>query len=116
MQTELIEILRCPKTGERLRLEQPQYSDERIQSGWLVTEDGLNRYPIREFVPRFAPESNYADNFGIQWNKFRRTQLDSYSGQPISANRFWTATGWRPEDIAENTYWMRDVAPVGLPK
>ena len=100
MQTELIEILRCPKTGGRLRLEQPQYSDERIQSGWLVTEDGLNRYPIRDFVPRFAPESNYADNFGIQWNKFRRTQLDSYSGQPISANRFWTATGWRPEDIA----------------
>jgi SAM-dependent methyltransferase len=100
MHTELVEILRCPQTGERLRLEQPQYRDERVQSGWLVAEDGQHRYPIRDFIPRLAPESNYADNFGLQWNKFRRTQLDSYSGQPISADRFWTSTGWRPEDIA----------------
>jgi SAM-dependent methyltransferase len=100
MQTTLIEILRCPRTGERLRLEQPQYSDERIQSGWLVAESDAYRYPIREFIPRFAPESNYTDNFGMQWNKFRRTQLDSYSGQPISADRFWKQTGWKPEDIA----------------
>jgi SAM-dependent methyltransferase len=100
MQTELIEVLRCPQTGERLRLEQPQYSDEQVQSGWLVAENVRQRYPIRDFIPRFAPESNYADNFGMQWNKFRQTQLDSYSGQLISANRFWTSTGWRPEDVA----------------
>jgi SAM-dependent methyltransferase len=101
MQSTLIEILRCPRSGERLRLEQPQYSDERIRSGWLVAESGAHRYPIREFIPRFAPESNYTDNFGMQWNKFRRTQLDSHSGQPISADRFWKQTGWKPEDIAE---------------
>jgi len=100
MQTKLIEILRCPKTGDRLRLEQPQYSEERIQSGWLVAENGGCRYPIRDFIPRFAPESNYTDNFGMQWNKFRRTQLDSYSGQPISAHRFWRSTSWRPEEMA----------------
>jgi SAM-dependent methyltransferase len=106
MQTELIEILRCPQTGERLRLEGPRYSDERVQSGWLVTENGPYRYPIRDFIPRFAPESNYADNFGMQWNKFRQTQLDSYSGQAISARRFWTSTGWRPEDISG--HWVLD--------
>jgi SAM-dependent methyltransferase len=100
MHPELVEILRCPQTGERLRLEQPQYRDERVQSGWLVAENGRQQYPIRDCIPRFAPESNYADNFGVQWNTFRRTQLDSYSGQPISADRFWTSTGWRPEDIA----------------
>jgi SAM-dependent methyltransferase len=100
MQTELIELLRCPKTGERLRLDQPQYSGDRIQAGWLVSENGANRYPIHDFVPRFAPESNYADNFGMQWNHFRRTQLDSFSGKPISADRFWVQTGWKPEEIA----------------
>ena len=94
MQTELLEILRCPQTGRRLVLEQPEYRDERIHSGWLVSESGAHRYPIRDFIPRFVPESNYADNFGMQWNKFRQTQLDSYSGHPISANRFWKATGW----------------------
>ena len=45
------------------------------------------------------PEENHADNFGMQWNHFRHTQLDSYSGHPISANRFWEATGWLPDNI-----------------
>ena len=106
MQSELIEILRCPRSGARLRLEEGRYSDGRVQSGWLVTEDGRNRYPVRDFIPRFVPESNYADNFGMQWNAFRRTQLDSYSGQPISAQRFWAATGWRAEDLAGR--WVLD--------
>ncbi len=75
-------------------------SGSRVESGLLVTADGAQRYPIRNFVPRFVPESNYADNFGMQWNKFSRTQLDSYSGHPISAQRFWHATGWKPGDLA----------------
>jgi SAM-dependent methyltransferase len=100
MHPQLIEVLRCPSTGERLRLEQPQYQGERVQSGWLVSARGQQRYPVQNFIPRFAPESNYADNFGMQWNKFRQTQLDSYSGHPISANRFWQSTGWQPPDIA----------------
>lgn len=66
-------------------------------SGWLASEDGRHRYEIREFIPRFVPPSNYADNFGMQWNAFRKTQLDSHSGHPISADRFWKATGWKPE-------------------
>jgi SAM-dependent methyltransferase len=38
---------------------------------------------------------------------FRKTQLDSYSGHAISADRFWKATGWRPEDIRDQ--WVLDV-------
>ena len=106
MQTELLEVLRCPQTGQRLVLDQSEYRDGRVHSGWLVSEDGKCRYPIQNFIPRFVPASNYADNFGLQWNKFRQTQLDSYSGHPISANRFWKATGWRPEDI--NGQWVLD--------
>ena len=106
MHTELLEILRCPQTGRRLVLEQPEYRGERIHSGWLVSEGGEHRYAIRDFIPRFVPASNYADNFGMQWNTFCRTQLDSYSGHPISANRLWKATGWHPEDIAGQ--WVLD--------
>jgi SAM-dependent methyltransferase len=100
MSPELLEILRCPRTGERLRLEEARYQGERVHSGWLVSASGRQRYPVRNFIPRFAPESNYADNFGMQWNKFRQTQLDSHSGQPISATRFWASTGWQGKDIA----------------
>lgn len=72
-----------------------------------MSSDGLNRYPIRAAIPRFVPESNYADNFGMQWNKFRQTQLDSFSGHPISANRFWTSTGWAEQDLQGR--WLLDL-------
>ena len=107
MHIDLLSILRCPQTGQPLILEAPEYRGEQIYSGWLVTQDGAYRYPIREFIPRFVPESNYADNFGMQWNRFRQTQLDSYSGHPISAQRFWKATGWKPEALAGQ--WVLDV-------
>jgi SAM-dependent methyltransferase len=72
----------------------------------LLSEDGRCHYPVRDFIPRFVPASNYANNFGMQWNKFRQTQLDSYSGHPISSDRFWEATGWEPEGIAGE--WVLD--------
>lgn len=107
MKGELPDLLRCPQSGQRLEVVDCVYLGGRIQSGLLVSQDGRHRYPIRNFVPRFVPESNYADNFGMQWNKFRKTQLDSHSGHTISAERFWQATGWNPEDLAG--HWVLDV-------
>lgn len=106
MHVELLEILRCPQSGHRLILENPEYHEKNVYSGWLVSEAGDYRYPINNFIPRFVPASNYADNFGMQWSQFSRTQLDSYSGQSISADRFWKATGWHSEDIAGQ--WVLD--------
>jgi len=107
MQDELIHLLRCPRTRERLELKEPECQDGRIRSGWLVAESGRTKYPIKDFVPRFVPLSNYADTFGMQWNRFRQTQLDSCSGYPISANRFWKATAWEPRELAGK--WVLDV-------
>jgi len=107
MKIELNKILRCPNSGQVLILESEQSAGEDVTSGWLVSKDGKHRYPIFNGIPRFVPESNYADNFGMQWNKFRQTQLDSYSGYPISSDRFWKATGWTPADIAGQ--WVLDV-------
>lgn len=44
-------------------------------------------YPAPGGVPRFVPPSSYADAFGLQWKRYRRTQLDSYSGTTITAAR-----------------------------
>lgn len=79
---------------------------DRVRSGSLVSTPSGNRYPVREFIPRFVPESNYADNFGLQWNMFRQTQLDSYSGHPISTERFWKTTEWSPERLCGQ--WVLD--------
>jgi 2-polyprenyl-3-methyl-5-hydroxy-6-metoxy-1,4-benzoquinol methylase len=103
----LLEKLLCPKTGKKLVLEAPEIIGDEIENGCLVSVDGEYRYPIRNGIPRFVPEENYANNFGMQWNHFRHTQLDSYSGHPISANRFWGATGWLPDNIKGQ--WVLDV-------
>ena len=58
----------------------------------LISEDGQSKYAIRDNIPRFVPESNYSDSFGFQWNKFRKTQLDSFSGTKISEKRLFKAT------------------------
>lgn len=107
MHPELIEHLRCPRSGQPLVVEQAEHSQNRIRSGLLVAQGAAYRYPIRDFIPRFVPQSNYAENFGMQWNKFRQTQLDSYSGHTISADRFWKSTGWMPESL--NDRWVLDI-------
>jgi SAM-dependent methyltransferase len=99
MHPQIIEYLRCPRSGSRLTLQEPSYQGGLIESGRLLAAAGDHCYSIKNFIPRFVPASNYADNFGMQWNKFRRTQLDSYSGLSISTDRFWKATGWTPQAI-----------------
>ena len=94
MHKKMIEVLRCPQTSQQLVLEQPVYRDEQIYSGFLVSENGQCRYPIRDFIPRFVTSENYTDSFGYQWNIHRKTQLDSFTGLPISRNRLLSVSGW----------------------
>ncbi len=42
---------------------------------------------------------NYATNFGFQWNRFKRTQLDSYTGHPISRQRFLAQIALTAEEL-----------------
>lgn len=107
MKPAVLPLLRCPRTYQGLRLECHDVVGEECLSGWLASDDGRHRYPIRNGIPRFVPESNYADSFGLQWTSFAKTQLDSHSGTQISSMRFWKATGWRPEDIKGQ--WVVDV-------
>lgn len=106
MRAELLPLLRCPQTGGRLRFIAGERSGDEVVSGWLVTDDDVHRYPIRNSIPRFVPTSNYADNFGMQWNSFRLTQLDSHSGTSISASRFWGATNWARKSLSGQ--WVLD--------
>jgi len=51
-------------------------------------------YPAPGGIPRFVPADNYSASFGLQWNRHRRTQLDSAVGKPISEKRVFDTTGW----------------------
>lgn len=57
-------------------------------------------FPIVGGIPRFCGPENYADNFGKQWNRFSRTQLDDPgTGLTFSEQRFFAESGWSPESL-----------------
>jgi 2-polyprenyl-3-methyl-5-hydroxy-6-metoxy-1,4-benzoquinol methylase len=108
MNVELLDKLRCPVSHSPLQLSETSFvSGNDIVEGMLSTSDGKYQYHIKNSIPRFVPASNYADNFGMQWNYFSKTQLDSHSGYPISSERFWNATGWKPEQLKD--HWVLDI-------
>jgi SAM-dependent methyltransferase len=85
----LFDIFCCPECHGGLRRDEDA----------LVCASCNQSYRVVDGIPRFVPSQNYADNFGLQWQAFRRTQLDSCSGVPISRERFFRYTGWSPHDL-----------------
>jgi 2-polyprenyl-3-methyl-5-hydroxy-6-metoxy-1,4-benzoquinol methylase len=95
MNQEQDRLLRCLKCGD----------------GTLCIEEGGSRltcshctapYPIVNGVARFVQRQHYAGSFGLQWNIHRKTQLDSYTGLPLSRNRLFQVSQW-PEDMRGQT-------------
>jgi len=52
----------------------------------LVCSSG-DTFSVRNNIPRFVTNLNYAAAFGAQWKKYRLTQLDSYTGTTITRDR-----------------------------
>lgn len=50
-------------------------------------------FPVLQEIPRFVSRDPYAEAFGAQWKRYRRTQLDSYTGYPLSRDRARAAVG-----------------------
>ena len=78
------------------------YSGKQLkQKGdWYISENGSERFPILNSIPRFCSYDNYTQSFGYQWNKFDKTQLDSNNRINLSKNRFYKTTNWDPEVIS----------------
>lgn len=101
------QLFRCPICRSELRL--VFGSDVCIESAEgekfcsaMVCTSCAQTFPVRESIPRFVSDSGYANSFGFQWNIHTKTQLDSYSGVPISRNRLFETTGW-PKDLTGET-------------
>lgn len=59
-----------------------------------------NAYPMRNGVIRIVSSEDYTDNFGFQWNRFEKVQLDRDSkAMQCSKLRFFSETGWDKEDL-----------------
>lgn len=90
----LAKILVCPVTREPLvtvHSKDQIISEIKNQSGQF--------YPIINGVIDFENDTNYADNFGDQWSRFPKIQLDSFNGTKISEKRFFKALKLKPDEL-----------------
>ena len=62
------------------------------EKDYLISQNG-EKFPIINNIPRFVPKDNYASAFGLQWNTYRTTQLDSFTGVPLSRVRLTRIVG-----------------------
>lgn len=100
MRPELLRILRCTACGGELAGDPTDTTGGEWLAGVLTCRGCSARYPIVNGVPRFVSPENYAGSFGFQWNRFRRTQLDSVTGTTISRDRFLRSAGLKAPDLA----------------
>jgi SAM-dependent methyltransferase len=64
---------------------------------WLICRDG-HSFLIKNGVCDFVAGATYADAFGVQWQRHRLCQLDSYNGTRMSRKRLERCLGpdlWR---------------------
>jgi SAM-dependent methyltransferase len=99
MTPDLLDLLACPDCHGDLAVTVAREDDHGIEIATLRCQSCGQAFPIVSHVPRFVPADSYANSFGFQWNKFRKTQLDSQSGLPISRDRFFLESRWIPADL-----------------
>jgi ubiquinone/menaquinone biosynthesis C-methylase UbiE len=89
------EGLTCPKhCGTPLRAAKEFSTDNGVPwpNGELCCPNGC-RFSIRGGIPRFVSQNTYASSFGVQWNKYPRTELDSFTGESYSRDRLERCLG-----------------------
>ena len=83
----------CPIHGKVLTV-----PEELVAAGVPWPDSGLQcptgcTFPVINGIPRFADRQHYANAFGLQWRRYQRTQLDSYTGISISRTRLERCLG-----------------------
>jgi SAM-dependent methyltransferase len=90
-----LNYLCCPQCrGQLSRAESRDDGHQEILEGILNCGGCGATFPIVAGIPRFVAPDNYAASFGMQWQRYRRTQLDSHTRLPISKDRLQVATAW----------------------
>lgn len=66
---------------------------QELSDGELVCNSCNHRYPVRGGIPRFVPDSDYADSFSFQWKIFHRL-LQGRNQKEGGRVRFDIASEW----------------------
>lgn len=95
MRKQFVQELLCPKCGSGFQLANECLGDRgEIKDADLICQSCGKNYQIRDYIARLVPISNYASNFGMEWNVHARTQIDKFNGTTISRERFARETKW----------------------
>lgn len=58
-------------------------------------------YKYQNSIIKFVNDNNYSQTFGDQWNKFSKTQIDSFANSNESYLRFFNETGFAKAELSE---------------
>ena len=64
-----------------------------LRNNAWVSLEGNESFPHEAGISNFVGDDGYAEHFGWQWNRFPRTQLDSYTGLQVSEVRLQRCIG-----------------------
>ena len=103
MKRKLLGILVCPECKSELITAS---TGDDIIDGTLDCRQCDKQFLVSNGIPRFVEPDNYASSFGYQWTLFRKEQIDTHNGTTLSADRFWSETGWTSEQIKGK--WVLD--------
>ena len=95
MREAFLQHLACPTCHGDLTIKSvTQRRGDILETAQLACETCQAAYPIRNCIPRFVGNDNYASGFGLEWTRHAKTQYDSYSGVKLSEKRFFEETRW----------------------
>jgi len=101
MRLGFLSILRCPECRATLDVAREDERDgDALVAGELRCTGCDARYPVRKRIPRFVPDSDYAESFGWQWSRFHRLQRDSYNGSSLVRDTILRRSQWTPAFLA----------------
>ena len=55
-----------------------------------MTCQNAHTFPVIRGIPRFVSTDAYTGSFSYEWNRFRKTQLDSFTGRTDTRDRLDT--------------------------
>ncbi len=104
MRPDQFECFVSPTTQRGLALQDVCLEDGHVHTAKLAGEangqDGTV-FHVRDFIPRFTETEGYTTNFGLQWQRHAKTQVDSHNGATYSRDRLFDTTGWSRDGSLE---------------
>jgi len=97
LKRSLLAWLRCPVCRSRLSVNSEL---DEIQTGRLTCTQG-HAFPVLRGIPRFVSQDAYTSSFSYEWDHFRKTQLDSWTGRSDTRDRLQASLNFPLEQLQD---------------